>query len=103
VGCEPLADLEHCGTNPESIHEYENSWPRPATGRAIDVAWASPIIGLNFDHVHDPVLAQAEADFPQPRPSHDRTPLSSMECSSIDCTAKDKFRYFRHFPAAFGF
>jgi hypothetical protein len=103
VGCEPLADLEHCGTNPEPIHVYENSWPRPATGWAIDVAWAGSIIGLNLDLVHDHVLAQAAADFPQPRPSRDRTPLSGMERSSLDCTAEDKFSNFRHVPAPWAF
>src|SRR5271156_2459793 len=53
VGCEPLADLEHCGANPESIHEYENSWPRPAAGRAICIARAGPIIRPNLDLVHE--------------------------------------------------
>ena len=57
MGCEPLADLKHRGANPESIHEYENSWPRPAAGRAIEIARAGPIIGLNLDLVHEHVLA----------------------------------------------
>src|SRR3984885_11293252 len=53
VGCEPLADLEHCGTNPDSIHEYNNSWPRPAAGRAIYIARAGPINRPNLDLVHE--------------------------------------------------